>query len=69
MNDEIANRLETILKYDIALHIIELYKYNFTEGSYYYDICRQMEKMLIDSCTEQYDVIESMKEGNKDAND
>jgi hypothetical protein len=56
--EEQGSRLEQILQWDIASNIISNYKYTFKEGSYYYMICRQMEKMLIDSIFEQSDLIE-----------
>jgi hypothetical protein len=55
--EEEAARLEQILQWDIAQEIISQYKYTFSEGSYYYLICRQIEKMLIDSISEQYELI------------
>lgn len=56
--DEQADRLETILQYEVALEVMKLYKYTFAENSYYRLICRQMEKMLIDSIYEQSAIIE-----------
>jgi hypothetical protein len=62
--EEQASRLEQILQWDIAQEIISQYKYTFAEGSYYYLICRQVEKMLIDSIFEQQELINQETDNN-----
>jgi hypothetical protein len=63
--NDIADRQENILQYEIAQQIINDYKYTFSENSYYWNICHQMEKMLLDSIDEQWMVIKNLEDNLK----